>query len=131
MDDELLKLRREELKARLLKDELRPTGILHPDEQEFIWTWVLAGKSVQDQWILNDLVKVLFDNESLLKVYQGVNIPDEMGQNMDDFDGTLKQKREELKKRLLSNKKVPAFTGVIYIDEDKCDKDFQKNFQVK
>ena len=74
------------------RDELRQKGILHPDEQEFLWTGVLAGKSVQDQWILNDTVKVLFDNESLMKVYQSVNIPDEAGQNMDDFDGILKQR---------------------------------------
>ena len=131
------------------RDELRQKGILHPDEQEFIWTGVLAGKSVQDQWILNDTVKVLFDNESLLKVYQGVNIPDEMGQNMDDFDGTLKQKREELRKllssprgrlRLLSNEEVPLINnkddfstiviprgGTLHIDEDICEKDYQKN----
>lgn len=126
------------------RDELRQRGILHPDEQDFIWTGVLAGKSVQDKWILNDTVKVLFDNESLLKVYQGVNIPYETGQNMDDFDGVLKQKREELRKLLLSNKKVPlinneddfstiviARKGALYIDEDKCEKDYQKNFQVK
>lgn len=42
---------------------------------------------------------------------------------MDDFDCTLKQKREELRKLLLG--------GALYIDEDKCEKDYQKNFQVK
>ncbi|MBO7282685.1 MAG: hypothetical protein J6U73_04710 [Alistipes sp.] len=47
---------------------------------------------------MNETVNALFDNESLMKVYQSVNIPNEAGQNMDDFDSRLKQKQEELKR---------------------------------
>ena len=92
--DELLNKIREELK--------RKGGFGTRDKQIMKPQGAFTYRTVREQWILNENVKVLFDNESLLKVYQGVNIPDEMGQNMDDFDGTLKQKREELRKRLLS-----------------------------
>ncbi len=91
---DMLKMKREELKRKGIfgtrdKQIMKPQG-------------AFTYRTVREQWILNENVKVLFENESLLKVYQGVNIPDEMGQNMDDFDGILKQKREELRKRLLS-----------------------------
>ena len=127
------------------RDELRQKGGFGTrDKQIMKPQGAFTYRTVREQWILNENVKVLFENESLLKVYQGVNIPDEMGQNMDDFDGILKQKREELRKLLLSNKKVPLINneddfstiviprgGALYIDEDKCEKDYQKNFQVK
>ena len=135
---DMLKKKRDELKQK--------GGFGTRDKQIMKPQGAFTYRTVREQWILNENVKVLFDNESLLKVYQGVNIPDEMGQNMDDFDGILKQKREELRKLLLSskNKKVPlinneddfstiviARKGALYIDEDKCEKDYQKNFQVK
>lgn len=91
---DMLKKKREELKQK--------GGFGTRDKQIMTPQGAFTYRTVREQWILNENVKVLFDNESLLKVYQGVNIPDEMGQNMDDFDGTLKQKREELRKRLLS-----------------------------
>lgn len=85
------------------RDELRQKGIFdHRSKQITIPQWNLINRTVREQWILNETVKVLFDNESLMKVYQSVNIPNEVGQNMDDFDSILKQKREELRKRLLS-----------------------------
>lgn len=129
------------------RDELRQKGILRPEfkkEQIIIPPGSIFTRTIQEQLILNGTVKVLFDNESLMKVYQSVNIPDEAGQNMDNHDEILKQKREELRKLLLSNKKVPLINneddfstiviprgGTLYIDEDKCEKDYQKNFQVK
>lgn len=94
---DMLKKKRDELK--------RKGGFGTRDKQIMKPQGAFTYRTVREQWILNENVKVLFENESLLKVYQGVNIPDEMGQNMDDFDGILKQKREELRKLLLSNKK--------------------------
>lgn len=91
---DMLKKKRDELK--------RKGGFGTRDKQIMKPQGAFTYRTVREQWILNENVKVLFENESLLKVYQGVNIPDEMGQNMDDFDGILKQKREELRKRLLS-----------------------------
>ena len=82
------------------RDELRQKGILRFDEQINIPSGIFVEKKVQQQWILNETVKVLFDNESLMKVYQSFNIPDESGQNIEDFDDILKQRREELRKRL-------------------------------
>ena len=82
------------------RDELRQKGILRFDKQINIPSGIFV-KIVQQQWILNETVKVLFDNESLMKVYQSFNILDESGQNIEDFDDILKQKREELKKRLI------------------------------
>lgn len=85
------------------RDEMNQKGRFETrDKQIMKPQGAFTYRTVLEQWILNENVKVLFDNESLLKVYQGVNIPDDIGQNMDDFDGILKQKREELRKRLLS-----------------------------
>lgn len=96
---DMLKKKRDELKQKG-RFETRDKQIMKPQG-------AFTYRSVLEQWILNENVKVLFDNESLLKVYQGVNIPDVIGQNMDDFDTILKQRGEELRKSLLSNIKSP------------------------
>lgn len=98
--DELLNKKREELRQKgILRPEFKKAQIIIPPES--------FTRIIQEQLILNGTVKVLFDNDSLMKVYQSVNIPDEAGKNIDDFDDRLKQKREELRKRLISNKKIP------------------------
>lgn len=93
--DELLNKKREELRQKgILRPEFKKAQIIIPPGP--------FTRIIQEQLILNGTVKVLFDNDSLMKVYQSVNIPDEAGKNIDDFDDRLKQKREELRKRLLS-----------------------------
>lgn len=97
---DMMKKKRDELRQKGIFD-YRNNQIKTPQESLF------NRATIQEQWILNETVKVLFDNDSLMKVYQSVNIPNESGQNMDDFDSILIQRREELRKRLLSNKKSP------------------------
>ncbi len=74
----------------------------------------LINRTVREQWILNETVKALFDNESLLIVFQGVNITDEG--YIDYSDKILEQKRKELRKRLLSHDKIPLNANSCSID---------------
>lgn len=117
------------------RDELRQKGIFdYRSKQITIPQGNHINRTVREQWILNETVKVLFDNDSLMIAYQGVNINDEG--NMDDCSARLKQKREELRMRLLSNKKSPLNKeddfptivipkgGILVVhNEDKCEKD--------
>lgn len=58
------------------RDELKQKGGFGTrDKQIMKPQGAFTYRTVREQWILNENVKVLFENESLLKVYQGVNIP--------------------------------------------------------